>query len=71
MKGTTIKITLEPELQIQAVTLSARECRKLAETYRRWAHQLDLKARIMTSAPSEFSPRRSMRPVARRLLPLN
>lgn len=64
-----IKVTLEPDLEIQAVTLTANQCDALANTYRRWAHQLAVKASIMRrSASRPPSGVRLLRPIARRLL---
>jgi len=39
-----VNIQLEPELEIQTVTLDAAQCRSLARVYFRWAKQLYLKA---------------------------
>ncbi len=40
-------VRLEPELQIQAATLDPRQRVELAIVYRRYAHQLEISARVL------------------------
>lgn len=67
MENQAPKVTLEPELELHAATLNAQQCRALARVYLRWAHQLQIKSKIL-AAYAKPSASRSMRPIARRQL---
>jgi hypothetical protein len=40
-------IILEPLLEVEAGALNASQCVELASVYSRWAHQLQMKAKIL------------------------
>lgn len=54
------RVILEPELQIQVVTLTPRQRRLLGHLYLRWARQLFVSARILerdAQPPARVRPR--------------
>jgi hypothetical protein len=59
-----MKIILEPELEVQAVSLTASQCRALSRVYRRWSRQLYVKAKML-----ELHQSPSSRPKGLRWLP--
>jgi len=60
------KVTLEPDLELQASFLNASQCREMARQYERWAHQLRVKAKILLEQ-SRTPPAKVKRLSARQL----
>jgi len=63
------KITLEPQLELLASDLNAHQCAEVAMVYARWAHQLQMKAKILRKEMQVR--RRSLVRVPKRKLKLN
>ncbi len=63
-------VRLEPDLEEIAGTFDARQCRALADLYRRWARQLSVKARVLERR-SGPKPAVSLKPLVERRLALN
>lgn len=61
------KVVLEPELEIQVVSLSAQQRRDLARVYFRWAKQLYRSADIIDPRPCGGCGRRERHPLGRPL----
>lgn len=63
-------VTLEPDLELQVITLSPGQRRALAKLYLRWSHQLLVSAQILEQA-SKQPVRRQLRFVSPQKAALN
>lgn len=57
MKKQITTVILDPELESHAGDLDAQECRQLAEIYREWIKQLELKAAVLDACSEASYPR--------------
>ena len=54
-------IILEPLLEVETAELNAGQCLDLAAVYLRWAHQLQMKAKILKKNRSRRQPSPKLR----------